>query len=191
MNLVNPFWNAAAPGPHYLLEDFNGPSLNADWTGAGGTYTFAAGQIELTAGLIQSVRNDLDFSFGSEIIIHHDYNAGEWFLVVGDISGGVYSIQVRFVPSIGRVRLTQHYGGADHHQDWFYGALSDTEWLRLEYDAGSGWFILHSSTDGITFSGSRAIHIPDISFDVNNVGVAIANFSGTVKMDFFDSNILA
>lgn len=146
--------------------------------------------IAMTAGSIVSVRNDLIFTFANEITIHNVPSGGEWFLVVGDLATNVYSIQVRYVTSIGRVRLTQHYGGVDHHSDYFYNAPGNTEYLRLTRDIGSGNFNLYASMDDITYNLVQAT-APDGTFDFANCGVALVWFSGTVKLEDFDSNILA
>lgn len=190
MNLVNPFWSTTPPPPvNYLVENFNGPALNADWDGSGGTYTFPGGDISLTAGLIQSVRTNLDFTFKT-ITVRSDVvtPTADWFLLVGDYVGNTYIIEIRFQPSLGKVRLTQHTtGGGDVHHDFSYGALSDVEWVQLS--EASGFFELLTSSDGITFV-SRATAAFDVGFVHSAVQVGIAFIVAPVLLDDFDSDIL-
>lgn len=191
MNLVNPFWNTTPPPPvNYLVENFNGPALNSDWDGSGGTYTFPGGDISLTAGIIQSVRNDLDFSFKT-ITIRSDVitPTTDWFLLVGDYVGNTYIIEIRFQPSLGKVRLTQHTaGGGDTHHDFTYGALADVEWVQLTQF--SGVFSLFTSSDGSTFTFRQNVGV-DGGFVLTACQVGIAFISGgAVLLDTFDSDIL-
>jgi hypothetical protein len=191
MNLVNPFW-AAPPPPstHYLIEDFNGPALNSDWDGSGGTFTFGSGHIDLAAGSIVSVRNDLDI-LNTICTIHVTPGAtGSWFLVIGHLVASTYLIEVRYTPGASVIRLTQNFGGVDHHADWNYGALSDAEWIQLGVNPNNNHFELYGSTDGVTFT-LRAQQTIDGSFDTSNCGVYIVYISGTVQLESFDSIILA
>lgn len=189
--IINPYiFGAGGPPPHYLVEDFNGPALNSDWDGSGGSYTFASGHINLTAGAIVSVRNNLDI-MNTICTIHTTPGAtGDWFLVIGDLSSFVYLIEIRYQPSASKVRLTQNFGGSDHHTDYVYGVIGDTEWLQLGVNPGSGRFELYSSNDGVIFN-LQASQLIDGSFNTSNCGVDIPYISGTVQLESFDSNILA
>lgn len=188
--IINPYaFAAVGPPPSFLHEDFNGPALNADWDGSGGTYTFLGGDISLTAGFIQSVRTNLDFSFKT-ITIRSDVvtPTSDWFLLVGDYVGNTYIIELRFQPSLGKVRLTQHTaGGGDTHHDFIYGALADVEWVQLTQV--SGVFSLFTSLDGLTFTFRQNVGV-DGGFVLTACQVGIAFISGgAVLLDTFDSDI--
>lgn len=191
MNLVNPFWTAPAPPPGgFLVEDFNGPALNSDWDGSGGTYTFGGGDISLTAGFIASVRNNLDFSFKKIAIVSDVVTpTADWFLLVGDFVGNTYIIEIRFQPSAGKIRLTQHTAsGGDTHHDYVYSSLADVFAVRL--DASPGFFELATSADGITYT-SRATAIIDPGFvsTACQVGITSIGLPAPVLLDNFDSDI--
>lgn len=190
MHIINPYmFVPSGPGPHYLVEDFNGPALNADWDGSGGTYTFSSGHIDLTAGAIVSVRNDLDI-MNTICTIHTTPGAtGDWFLVIGDLSAFTFLIEVRYQPSSGKVRLTQHSGGVDVHHDYTYGAIGDAEWVQLGVTVGN-IFELYSSSDGSTFTLRTSTPI-DMGFPTSACGVDLSYISGTAQLESFDSIILA
>lgn len=191
MNLVNPFLGGTPPPPGgFLLEDFNGPALNSDWDGSGGSYTFGSGLIHLTTGFIASVRNNLDFSFKKIAIISDIVTpTADWFLLVGDFMANTYIIEIRFQPSAGKIRLTQHtVAGGDVHHDYVYSSLADVFGVRL--DSSSGNFELATSTDGITYTVRQTVAI-DASFisTACQVGLTSIGLPSPVLIDNFDSDI--